>query len=366
MKRNYIIVLVLLLMPFAGLAQMSFTFLPEIQGRTLEGLMMVKIVHPEAQKRSCFLVITVSESKSGKIAEAHTGAFELNTGLNSVPANIVYQTAWKFGTGKLSTVLRQSHYFPEGEYEYCFELYENDKNRPGALLAEQCFDYMLEPFSPLLLTEPYDGDQICEKRPTLFWQPMLPAIPGMQYRLLLVEVKEGQPKAEALHYNMPVIQQTNIPTPMLFFPPLNKELQEGKRYVWQVTASRNDLILGRSEIWDFTVKCTDSVKTPPAESFRNIEDLAKGNFYIAEGRIFFAVNNTYDKAELKYDIRSLNEPEAKLKKLPKVVLERGRNQVIIDLSDEPAFRDGHFYILSMRLPSGESKQLRFVYKQETE
>lgn len=366
MKMKYTIALLLLLLPLMGVAQWSFTFLPEVQGRTLEGLMMVKIVHPEAQKRSCFLVITVSESKSGKIAEAHTGAFDLNAGLNGVPGHVVYSTAWKFGSGKLATVLRQSHYFPEGEYEYCFELYENDKGRPGGLLAEQCFNYMLEPFSPLLLTEPYDGDQLCDKRPTLFWQPMLPVIPGMQYRLLLVEVKEGQPRAEALHYNMPIIQQTNIQTPMLFFPPLSRELQEGKRYAWQVLASRNELVLARSEIWDFTVKCVDSAKAHPSESFRNIEDLTKGNFYIAEGRILFAVTNTYEKAELKYDIQCLNKPEIKLRKLPKVVLERGRNQVVIDLTDEKAFTDGYFYILNMRLPSGETKQLRFVYKAEME
>lgn len=358
--------LVLLLLPIFCMAQFSFTFLPEVQGRTLEGLMMVKVFNAGA-RISCFLVIRVTESKTGKIAETRTAAFDLQQGVNNVPAGAAYNASWQFGTGKLATVIRQSHHFPEGEYEYCFELYSNDKGLPGALLADQCFNYMLEPFSPLMLTEPYDGDHICEKRPTLLWQPMMPAIPGMQYRLVLVEVKNGQARAEALHYNMPVIQQFNIQTPMLFYPPLSRELQEGKKYAWQVLATRNDIVLARSEIWDFTVKCEDSAKTAPAESFRSIEDLAKGNFYIARGKIFFAVHNAYDKAALQYDIQCINQPEEKVKKLPKVKLDSGRNEVVIDLENSQGFIDGYFYILTMRLPNGESRSLRFIYKEaETE
>ncbi|MRG44751.1 DUF928 domain-containing protein [Chitinophaga sp. SYP-B3965] len=366
MNKRWITILVLLLLPLLSRAQLAISFLPETQGRTLEGLMMARIMNPGTQQLSCFLVIKVTEGRSGKIAETRTAAFSVLPGLSSIPPAIAYNASWQFGASPTATVIRQSHHFPEGEYEYCYELYANDKDKPGELLAEQCFDYFLEPFSPLMLTEPYDGDQICDKRPTLFWQPMLPAIPGMMYRLVLVEVKQGQAKAEALHYNMPIIQQLNIQTPMLFYPPISRELEEGKRYAWQVLANRGDMVLGRSEIWDFTVKCVDSTKALPVESYRNIEDLAKGNFYIAKERIFFAVNNTYDKATLKYDIQCINKPEIKIKKLPEIMLKRGRNEVIIDLEDVDGFTDGYFYLLNMRLPNGEARQLRFVYKAETE
>ncbi|MBO9154067.1 hypothetical protein ACFOTA_17745 [Chitinophaga sp. GCM10012297] len=365
MKR-YFFTLAVLLLPFFSMAQLSVTFMPETQGRTLEGLMMARIMNGETQRRPVFMVIRVTEATAGLITEGRTASFDVNPGLNSIPPSAAYNMSWTFGQHAAATVLRQSHYFTEGEYEYCYELYENDGNKPGALAGEQCFNYLLEPFSPLMLTEPYDGDQICEKRPTLFWQPMLPAIPGMMYRLSLVEVKPGQAKAEALHYNMPVIQQINIPTPMLFYPPLSRELEEGKRYAWQVLATRNEMILGRSEIWDFEVKCLDSTAKKPAESFRNIEDLARGNFYIAEGDIRFAVHNSYDKAALSYTIQCITKPEEKPEKLPKVQLNRGRNEVIIDLRDSRGFTDGYYYILNLKLPNGESRSLRFMYKEEVE
>ena len=366
MNKHWITILMMLLLPLLSRAQMTISFLPEMQGRTLEGVMMARIMNPGTQPVSCFLVVKITEGRSGKIAETRTAAFGVNPGLSSIPPAIAYNASWQFGSNPTATVIRQSHHFPEGEYEYCYELYANDKDKPGELLAEQCFDYFLEPFSPLMLTEPYDGDQICDKRPTLFWQPMLPAIPGMQYRLVLVEVKPGQAKAEALFYNMPLIQQINIQTPMLFYPPLSRELQEGKRYAWQVLANRGDMVLGRSEIWDFTVKCLDSTKALPVESFRNIEDLVRGNFYIAEGRVLFAVNNTYERAELKYKLQCISKADQKIGKLPKIQLERGRNQIEIPLEQLDGMVDGYFYLLTVALPNGESKQLRFRYKQREE
>lgn len=365
MKR-YFFTLTVLLLPFFSMAQLAVTFMPETQGRTLEGLMMARIMNGETQRRSVFMVIRVTEAGAGKIAETHTAAFDVNPGMNSIPASAAYNAAWSFGQHASATVVRQSHYFPEGEYEYCYELYENEKNKPGALIAEQCFDYFLEPFSPLMLTEPYDGDQICEKRPTFFWQPMLPAIPGMMYRLSLVEVKTGQAKAEALHYNMPVVQQINIPTPMLFYPPLSRELTEGKRYAWQVLATRNEMILARSEIWDFEVKCLDSVKKKPVESFRNIEDLARGNFYVAEGGLYFAVDNMHAPSDLVYTIQGISNPSEKIGKLPARKLVTGRNQVEIILDGVKGMREGNYYLLTVKLPNGETKHLRFMYKEENE
>jgi hypothetical protein len=188
----------------------------------------------------------------------------------------------------------------------------------------------------------------------------------MTYRLSLVEVKQGQAKAEALHYNMPVIQQINIPTPMLFYPPLSRELQEGKRYAWQVLATRNEMILGRSEIWDFEVKCLDSTAKKPVESFRNIEDLAKGNFYIAEGGVYFAVENAHARADLVYSIQSISNPSEKIGKLPELKLITGRNQVEIVLDGVKGMVDGNYYLLKVKLPNGDSKNLRFMYKEVNE
>ncbi|WP_109699354.1 DUF928 domain-containing protein [Chitinophaga deserti] len=364
MKR-YLTVLLLMCTAMFVRGQVTVTFVPEVQGRTLETVMGARFMNG-GQKQQCILQIRITSADGGLIAETVTPAFELPSGMQMIPQGAAYRSAWKFGNSRQAVVVKQSHQFPEGEYEYCFTLSEVAGGHAGGVIAEQCFNHMLQPFSPLELTEPYDGDRICEKRPTLIWQPLIPALPGMTYRLLLVEVKEGQARTEALHYNMPIIRQNGIPSPMLLYPPLSAELVMGKRYAWQVSAVKGETLLARSEVWDFTVKCEDSVAKRPVDSYRNIDDLAKGNFYIAEGRILFAVENYHSAQILDYSIASISKPNEKLRKFPRVQLNTGRNLILIDLESVKGMTDGDYYILSVRLPNGETKQLRFLYKAETE
>jgi hypothetical protein len=345
-------------------AQITFAFMPEIQGRTLENIYKVRMGNP-AGRQTVNLVINVTEAKSGAVVTIRTNAFELLPGMNTVPPGAVYNAGVSFGASKIATVVKQSGFFPEGDYDYCFQLYEGN-NHNNSLLDEQCFSYNLQPFSSMQLIQPYDGDKLCDKRPTLSWQPLIPAINGVMYRLLLVEVKENQQRAEALRMNLAIINQRQIPMPMLLYPSLANELVEGKKYAWQVSAYKNDLLLAESEIWDFTVECEKTPVAAPPEAFRNLEDLTKGNFYIARGQILFAFNNTYAETKLQYSIQCLTKPDQQFKKLPTVKVARGQNQVVIDLSGKSGFVDGSFYIMDVKLPSGEEKQLRFIYKQPEE
>jgi hypothetical protein len=341
-------------------AQMTMAFMPEVQGRTLDGIYKVRIGNT-GSRQNVSMTITVTESKSGIVVTLKTPSFELMPGVNNIPANAVYNAITVFGQNKLATVVSQSGFFPAGDYDYCFQLFDGTTHSSN-LLAEQCFNYDLQPFSSLQLIQPYDEDKICDKRPTFSWQPLIPAVVGVRYRMQLVEIKEGQQRAEAIRMNIPLINQLQIPLPVLLYPSMNSELVEGKRYAWQVAAYRNDLLLVESEIWDFRVECEKDSSTVPSEAFRNLEDLSKGNFYIARGKLLFAFNNTYEASTLEYTIQCLTKPEQQIKKLPKIKVFRGRNQVTIDLSDNRSFTDGYFYIMNVKLPDGEEKNLRFIYK----
>ncbi|SFM67516.1 hypothetical protein SAMN05428949_0395 [Chitinophaga sp. YR627] len=345
-------------------AQITFSFMPEIQGRTVENIYKVRIGNP-GNRQTVNLVINVTEAKSGAVVSIRTAPFELMPGMNTVPPGAVYNAAVSFGSSKVATVVSQSGFFPEGDYDYCFQLYEGG-NHNGGPIDEQCFSYNLQPFSTMQLIQPYDADKICDKRPTFSWQPLIPAINGLMYRLLLVEVREGQQRAEALRMNLAIINQRQIPLPILIYPSLANQLEEGKKYAWQVSAYKNELLLAESEMWDFTVECEKTPEETKPGAFRNLEDLAKGNFYIARGQILFAFNNSYAETKLQYTITCLTKQDQQLKKLPEVKVSRGLNQVVIEVSGKNGFVDGNFYIMDVKLPSGEQRQLRFVYKQPEE
>lgn len=360
------LLLMILVLQFRAKAQVSFAFMPEVQGRTLDGLMQVRIGGQAAAGQDVILTITVTAKQAGTVVSIKTPSFRLMPGLNALPPGLMSGANIRFGNNRIADMCRQSGYFTEADYEYCFEVSDATKGAANPVLGEQCFDYFLQPFSPLILSSPAEEDVICDKRPTFFWQPLLPAVPGMQYRLILSELKPGQAKAEALRYNMPLINQQFINTPMMFFPPSARELSEGKEYIWQVTAYRGDLLLATSEMWTFRINCTDSTEARTPESYRDIDDVALGNFYLAKGAVRFAVRNSYAAANLTYTITGITDPSARIRKLPAVRLKHGDNHILIDLSENRAFKDGHYYLLELKLPNGNEHRLRFLYQQETE
>jgi hypothetical protein len=345
-------------------AQVTFQFIPELYGRNVNGLFNCRIINPTG-RRTATLNITVSERRNGEILTMRTAPFAIAQGANTVPLAAVRNAAIQFSNNSVGVIIRHDHNFPVGDYEYCFTLDFTDSNNQA--LAEQCFNYELVPFAELNLIEPYDKDTICDKRPSLSWQPLLPGIPGASYQLVLSEIKPDQNAVEALNYNLPIINQLHIAATVLPYPAIDKELTEGKTYSWQVTAYKNQTILNRSEIWSFKVQCKDNKKKQDVladDGYRDIDDLVKGNYYIANGYLKFAIINPYQQKPLKYQIEALNNPGKKIKGLPKVTLSNGKNKILMDLFNTDSFTDGGSYLLQLQLPDGTQKNLRFIYREQ--
>jgi hypothetical protein len=358
-KRYIIISLLLLISSLSVLGQATIQFIPELYGRNVDGLFKCTIINP-GQSQSVNLSIVVKERSAGTVCIIKTQAFNIIRGANPLPFSAARGASLQFASNSVGRLSSANHTFPEGDYEYCYTL---TYLRSDLLPVEQCFDYVLAPFAELHLTDPYDKDKICDKRPLLTWQPLLPGIPGSAYQLVLAEVKSGQNGTEALNYNLAVINQSNIISPVLPYPSIARELEKGKTYAWQVTAYKDQTILNRSEVWSFTVDCQDSVKKVADDGYRDIEDLAKGNYYIANGVLKFALVNSYQAQDLKYTITSLNKPDKKIRRLPKLKLQTGINQINIDLSATGSFDDNTYYIIKVSLPNGTVKSLRFLYEE---
>ncbi len=357
MLKHYI-TLLLLVFSLSVFGQVTVQFIPELYGRNVDGLFRCSMIN-SGPAVSASLSITVKERKAGTVCTIKTTQFNIPPGNNFIPFSTARGAAIQFAnnsTGRLTSTTRA---FPEGDYEYCYTV---NFTRADLLPTEQCFDYLLAPFAELNLIDPYDKDKICDVRPLLTWQPLIPGVAGSAYQLVLAEVKEGQNPTEALNYNLPVINQRSIISPVLPYPSIAPALEKGKTYAWQVTAYKDETVLNRTEIWSFKIDCQDTVKKV-MYSFRDIEDLLKGNYYIAVGQIRFAVTNPYKPQDLKYEIRSISKPNQKIRHLPNVKLENGHNQITIDLGLSNSFADQDYYILTVWLPNGTVKSLRFLYQE---
>ncbi|MCQ6957543.1 DUF928 domain-containing protein [Mucilaginibacter aquariorum] len=339
-------------------AQVSF--IPEIYGRNVNGLFSCRITGGLISTPAK-LTITVKERASGVICAIRTPEFNLLPGTNPIPLTAARSAAIQFSNNRIGQISASTRSFPEGDYEYCFSITFTRSDNPP---VEQCFDYTLAPFAELNLIDPYNKDKICDKRPLLSWQPLLPAIPGALYQLVLAEVKSGQTPTEALNYNLALVNQSGIMSPTLPYPSIAKELENKKKYAWQVTAYKNQTILNRSEIWEFAIDCKDSMKRTAANGYRDIEDLSKGNFYIATGVLSFSFINAFGEGKLNYEIFGIDNPQKKIKHLPKLKIINGTNQIDIDLYDIGSFKNNTFYILKVTLPDGKVKNLRFIYREQ--
>lgn len=302
--------------------QVIVQFVPEISGRSVDGLFQCKLVNM-SKTQNAVLTITVTERKKGTVCVIKTPSFTLIQGTNGVPPSAARNAAIQFPGNSFGQLTRINHQFAQGDYEYCF----NVKLAQSDLPEEQCFSYVLAPFSELGLMEPANQEKICETRPIFSWQPLIPGIAGSYYQLVVAEIKQGQNGIEALNYNLPAINQSGIISPILPYPAVARVLEKGKRYAWQVTVYKDRTILNRSEIWSFTVDCGEEAKPVVADNgYRDIEDLSRGNYYIAAGVLKFALVNPYAPNDLKYEIVSLSNPDKKYGDYLRLNLRQGRTR----------------------------------------
>ena len=74
----------------------------------------------------------------------------------------------------------------------------------------------------------------------------------------------------------------------------------------------------------------------------------------------------YTKRKLKYSITDLENPGKKIKGLPEIELQKGANNILLDLKKVPGIKDGNEYLLAVILPDGRKVSLRFKYNEDDE
>lgn len=346
-------------------AQVTVQFMPVVYGQTLEGLAYAQIINSSGSDLMGSLTIRVREQKGGQVVTIKTAAFIVHPGANAIDRRAFGSAKISFGNNNNGLTLSQTGRFPEGDYEYCFELdLSQSKNPQVSPVAENCFVHQLQPMTPLLLIDPVDGDEFCNKRPNFTWQPPVPLPREARHRLVLTPIREKQDPVEAVTYNQPVINQGNIPGNNLFYPPNAPDLKEGQQYGWQVIVYTAKSILARSEVWTFTVRCNTDQPMVDGNSYRELKETDDGNFYVASRMLSFSLYNPYAEGDLNYSIINLADPSQPVKKLPVLKLKSGLNKYDLDLSEIRAFKNDQEYLLKVQLQNSRVLALRFIYKEE--
>lgn len=360
---NILFIIAVNLIGLQGFAQVQINFQPAIHGNSLDGITFFQINNLANNDFNGSIRIIISEEKAGQIAEVNSASIYIKRGLTSFNRSVIGTMRTKFSSNPIAAILRQTGKLPEGEYEYCYELSPIEEKAGIQDYYENCFHQNLLPLSPLLLIDPMDEEKICNQKPGFIWQAPMPVDFSARYRIIVVERKEKQTAAEALSYNQPVINVSDLREPRMNFPMNIKELEKGRTYVWQIYYSVNNILLTRSEIWTFKIDCDEETPGNENDSYREVNAQVNGDFYVATRKLKFAVNNAYNDGDLVFNIINLSKMDRHIKNLPQLKLLTGLNKYELDLSDYRDFKDEEHYQLEVQLPNGQKLYLRFTYKE---
>ncbi len=342
-------------------AQFNFYFMPEVAGRTIDGLGLFQVQNLTGRVLQGQVVIVVREqTKKLPIVTITSPLTNLPTGTYNFPRNIFAGSVFKFSANAYSNIANQTKGLPPGEYSFCYQFVNADKGSNEEY--ENCFDAEVLPLVPLALLNPGDRDKICQTRPVLSWQPPLPFHPSMRFRLLLTEKKQGE-SVENLLINAPLLLLDNITSTTVNYPSTRPELKEGKTYCWQVLAYQGNIVMSKSEIWELTVQCQEPGKQLPNDSYRELKLLVNGNYYIANRAIKFSFTNNYGVKKLNFSIHDIENGSKKIPRLAEVALIQGLNKVDIDLTDAELVAGKH-YLLKVYPFNEPMVEIRFIYKDE--
>lgn len=232
------------------------------------------------------------DAASEPLLTVRTNPFMLRNGLN-VAANMNFSIgSVEYGTTSLVTYIRNSNILPTGKYSYCVKVIIVAGNAEEG--DQYCQELESDVDSYLYLVSPGDRDTINTQYPVLVWNhsdPFNTLGPGEYYRMLVVPLNDGQTADEAVAVNTPLYVKNNLEENQVQYPFDATTLEPGKHYGWQVQLISNDVVINKTEAWEF-IEAIDIV--PKDVKYATVRPTLDGAFYPAvNNRIFFRFDETY-------------------------------------------------------------------------
>jgi len=187
----------------------------------------------------------------------------LDGGVNQRLTNLDLQPYFSLTNLVGITPKQYSEQLPEGQYRFCFEVYDQFSGQ--RISNRSCANIYLVLNDPPILNGPGRGDIVTAQNPQniIFnWTPRHINAPAVQYEFTLKELWDTGMAPQAAFLASPPLYQTTTFANTLHYGPAQMQLLEGRSYGWQVSAFVSDGINttslfrnnGLSEIYHFTYR----------------------------------------------------------------------------------------------------------------
>ena len=304
----------------------------------------------------CRLKLLLRDRETGQdIFTEITASFNIDAGAKQLNINALNPVQYNYLSGIPNNNLLGL--ISTGSYTACYSLISKSLN-----IAEECIQFDTEPLSPPMLIFPADSS-LLDIAPTQFsWTAPTPAemFDRLHYEILITEIQNEQKANEAIQQNIPFYNDGTLFSNVLNYPSSSQAFEKNKWYAWQVIAKDDKSYAGKSEVWVFKIQNETKISNSN-ESFAEVKPFYTAKKYYFTKTINFSFNNPYKVQELKYTVTEVASKN-KLKKLPKIEMIEGLNQVSLDISKIPGVQKNKEYVIELENVGTSIHYLNFIIK----
>ncbi|HEU4553605.1 MAG TPA: hypothetical protein VFS25_12245 [Chitinophaga sp.] len=249
-----------------------------------------------------------------------------------------------------------------GNYQACYSVATT--GHEGALLAEDCIPFAVEPVSPPLLNTPANGSVLETMQPQFSWLPPAPLniFKDLNYDMVLVEVRNGQSPAEAVQQNIPVFRSMHNRNIFVSYPSSALALDTGKNYAWTVTANNGPRYAAQTEVWTFRIKGMQNMQSVNANAYMQLKKEIDASVANSRGPLHFSYSNDANDKTVQYEIIPLQESGGAIQQ-GNLSLATGDNLLELRLR-ESRLEDGKTYLFRLLNSRHEYWQMKFIYTRQ--
>ncbi len=338
----------------------------------------VIVTNTTAQTLKVYFYGIATEAQRGKVYEAQSYDRAI------APGSTTFSTQYYVGLEPYKVLYEdqalrqyaiQTNGLPAGDYEICITAFSATDSTE---LGSNCLNFSADYFSPPVLISPDNNDTVCEPYPFFSWLPPTPNNgQKFTYTLSIYELQNVQTVLSSVQTNPAYYEKKGIAMPISQYVINARNLREGYRYAWKVSAEVNNQTVATSEVWSFvyckkgslvfiadtTKKKKEVVKNPPKPGIPYMELKAKtANNYsvIDDGKMSFVYVNNLQQDKIGYQIL-----DSKMQSIDKQVLDvnYGFNYFSVEAKGGGKMQNGKFYELQVTDIKGNVVKAKFQFIQ---
>lgn len=308
-----------------------------------------------------YLEARIVKNGIGPILTSTSSNIALGVGMNSLGSVNMNSKSLNYLNSDIRSWVETHQTLPPGRYSICYQIKCAMPNCGGTPIGpdnQQCFEFVLENPSPLLLNFPQDESVINITRPLLTWIPPSPVSNEVTYTLRLVKQQEKQSSQDAIQRNIPVIERSGISGNTLSFPPDVEELEKGQTYAWEVHAVLLNEKIAQSQVWEFTIGKDTIIKKQEYNNYIKIREVNPSSAIVVENILRLDYRELVaKKGSLDIEILSLS---GRLKGTISTDVLYGENLLNIPIGDLGLVPNTD-YLVRIKNQTGDKFELRITY-----